>query len=61
LPIDNRQQGSNEHNYDRNEASLRDIVRGQLKINEDFGKRIHATDKLLENMSSMMDSFTVAM
>jgi hypothetical protein len=32
-----------------------------MKINKDFGKRIHATDRLLENMSSKMDSFTVAM
>jgi hypothetical protein len=36
-------------------------VRVQLKINEDFGKRIHAIDKLLENMSSKMDNFTVDM
>jgi hypothetical protein len=33
-------------------SPLRDIVREKVKINEDFGKRIHATDKLLENMSS---------
>jgi hypothetical protein len=42
-------------------SPLRDIVREKVKINEDFGKRIHATDKLLENMSSKMDSFIVAM
>jgi hypothetical protein len=60
FPFDSRHQGSNWQNFNRNEPSLRDIVRDQLKINEDFGKRIHATDKLLENMSSKMDSFTVA-
>jgi hypothetical protein len=31
-----------------------------LKINDYFDKRIHATDRLLENMSSKMDSFTIA-
>jgi hypothetical protein len=61
FPFDNRQQGGNGKNFNRNEPSRRDIVRDQLKINGDFGKRIHATDKLLENMSSKMDSFTVAM
>jgi hypothetical protein len=30
-----------------------------LRINNEFGK-IHATDKLLENISAKMDSFTVA-
>jgi hypothetical protein len=59
--FDNCQQGSNGQNFNMNEPSLRDIVRDQLKINEDFGKRIHATNKLLENMSSKMDTFTVAM
>jgi hypothetical protein len=32
-----------------------------VKINDDFGKRIHAIDKLLENMGAMMDSFIVEM
>jgi hypothetical protein len=61
FPFDNCQQGDNRQNFNRNEPSLRDIVRDQLKINKDFGKRIDATDKLLENMSSKMDNFTVAM
>jgi hypothetical protein len=61
FPFDNCQQGDIGQNFNRNEPSLRDIVREKVKINEDFGKRIHATDKLLENMSSKMDSFIVAM
>jgi hypothetical protein len=61
FPFDNCQQGSNELVFNRNEPSLRDIVRDRLKINKDFGKRIHATDKLLENMSSNMDNFIIAM
>ena len=31
-----------------------------MRINDEFGKKIHATDKLLENISAKMDSFTVA-
>ena len=61
FPFDNHQQGGNGHNFNRNEPSLRDIIRDQVKINDDFGKRFHATDKLLESMGAKMDSFTVAM
>jgi hypothetical protein len=31
-----------------------------LRINDEFGKKIHASDKLLENISVRMDNFTVA-
>jgi hypothetical protein len=31
-----------------------------VKINDDFGKRVQATNKLLESMNGKMDSFTVA-
>jgi hypothetical protein len=58
--FDNRQQGGNGQNFNRNEPQLRDIIRDQLRINDEFGKKIHATDKLLENISANMDSFTVA-
>jgi hypothetical protein len=39
---------------------LRDIIRDKLTISDEFGKKIHATDKLLENISVKMDNFTVA-
>jgi hypothetical protein len=32
-----------------------------LRINDEFGKKIHATDKLLENISAKMDTFMVGM
>jgi hypothetical protein len=38
FPFDNRQQGGNGQNFNRNEPSLRDIIRDQVKINDDFGK-----------------------
>jgi hypothetical protein len=60
FPFDNRQQGDNGQNFNRNEPSLRDIIRDQVKINDDFGKRVQATNKLLESMNGKMDSFTVA-
>jgi hypothetical protein len=61
FPFNNRQQGGNGQNFNRKEPYLRDIIRDQWRINDEFGKKIHATDKLLENINAKMDSFTVAM
>jgi hypothetical protein len=60
FPFGNRQQGSNGQNFNRNEPSLRDIIRDQVRINDQVGKKIHATDKLLENINGKMDNFKVA-
>jgi hypothetical protein len=60
FPFDNRQQGGNGQNFNRNEFHLWDIIRDQMRINDQFGKKIHATDKLLENISAKMDNFMVA-
>jgi hypothetical protein len=60
FPIDNHQQGDSGQNFNRNELQLKDIIRDQLRINDEFGMKIHPTDKLLENISAKMDSFTVA-
>jgi hypothetical protein len=60
FPFDNCQQGGNGHNFNRYEPSLRDIIRDQVRINDEVGKKIHAMDKLLENINAKMDSFTVA-
>jgi hypothetical protein len=61
FPFDNRQQGGNGQNFNRNEPQHRDIIRDQLRINDDFCKKIHAIDKLLKNISAKMDSIMVAM
>jgi hypothetical protein len=45
-------------NFNRNEPSLRDIIKDQVRINDEVGKKIHATDKLLENINAKMDSYT---
>jgi hypothetical protein len=47
-------------NFNRNEPSLRDIIRDQVRINDEVGKKIHATGKLLDNINAKMDSFTIA-
>jgi hypothetical protein len=60
FPFDNRQQGGNGQNFNQNEPQLRDIIRDHLRINNEFGKKIHATIKLLENISAKMDNFMVA-
>jgi hypothetical protein len=61
FPFDNRQQGGNGHNFNINEPSFRDIIRDQVRINDEVGKKIYATDKFLENINAKMDNFIVAM
>jgi hypothetical protein len=60
FPFDNCQQGGNGQNFNRNEPSLRDIIRDQVRINDEVGKKIHAMNKLLENINAKMDNFIVA-
>jgi hypothetical protein len=59
FPFNNRQQGGDGQNLNRNEPSLRDIVRDQLRINPEFSKKLLANDKVLENIDSKMNNFTV--
>jgi hypothetical protein len=60
FPFDILPQGGNGQNFNRNEPSLRDYIRDQVKINDNFGKRLQAIGKLLEIMNGKMDSFTIA-
>jgi hypothetical protein len=60
FPFDNRQQGGNGQNFSRNEPSLKDIIRDLVRINDEVGKKIHATDKFLEKINAKMDNFTLA-
>jgi hypothetical protein len=50
--FDNRHQGGMEQNFNKNEPSLRDIIRDHLRINDEIGKMIHAIDELLENINA---------
>ena len=45
FPFDNRQQGGNGHNFNQNEPSLRDIIRDQLKINENISKEFLTNER----------------
>jgi hypothetical protein len=47
-------------NINRSEPSLNDIVRDQLRINSDVGKKLLATNKIMDNIDSKMNNFTVA-
>jgi hypothetical protein len=59
-PFDNRQKGAMGQNFNINEPSLRDIIRDQVRINDEIGKKVHATDKFLENINAKMNNFIVA-
>jgi hypothetical protein len=58
--FDNRQQGGMGQNFNRSEPSLEDIVRGDLRINSEVGKKLLANDRILESIDSKMNNFTVA-
>jgi hypothetical protein len=47
-------------NFNRSEPSLKDIVRDQLRINLEVGKKLLVTDRILESIESKMNNFTVA-
>jgi hypothetical protein len=47
-------------NFNRNKPSLRDIIRNQMRINDEVDKKIYVTDKLLKNINTKMDNFTVS-
>jgi hypothetical protein len=59
FPFDNRQKGGMGQNFNRSEPSLKDIVRDQLMINSEVGKKLLATDKILESIDSKMNNFIV--
>jgi hypothetical protein len=48
------------HNFNRSEPSLKDIVWDQLRINSEVGRKLLATNKILESIDSKMNNFTVA-
>jgi hypothetical protein len=48
FPFDNHQQGGNGYNFNRNEPQLRDVIRDQLRINDEFGKKINCNTHFLQ-------------
>jgi hypothetical protein len=59
FPFDNHQQGGMGQNFNRSDESI-NAKMDQVRINDEVGKKIHATDMLLENINAKIDSFTVA-
>jgi hypothetical protein len=60
FPFDNHQQGGMGQNFNISELSLKDIVRDQLRINSEVGKKLLANDRILKSINSKMNNFTVA-
>jgi hypothetical protein len=58
--FDNRQQGGMGQNFNISEPSLKDIIRDQLRINSEVGRKLLATSRILESIDSMMNNFIVA-
>jgi hypothetical protein len=47
-------------NFNRSEPSIKDIVQNQLRINSEVGRKLLATDRILESIDSKMNNFTLA-
>jgi hypothetical protein len=58
--FNNCQQGGMRQNINRSEPSLKDIIRDQLRINSEVGKKLLANDRILESIDSKMNNFIVA-
>jgi len=57
-----RPQGNSNYNsnYNSNQPSLKDLVFGQVKINESLTKKLTTNDKILENINSQIEGLTSA-
>jgi hypothetical protein len=55
----NNQQGDMGQNFNKSKPPLKDIVRDQLMINSEVGKKLLANDRILENINNKMNNFTV--
>jgi hypothetical protein len=45
-------------NYNLNQPSLKDLVLGQAKVNENLTKKLMSNDKILENINTKIESLT---
>ena len=45
-------------NYNLNQPSFKDLVLGQVKINENITKKLMYNDKMLENINSQIESLS---
>jgi hypothetical protein len=56
----NNQNGGNYSNCFNNHPSIKDLVFGWARINESLNKKLAANDKVLQNLNSIIESFTYA-
>jgi uncharacterized coiled-coil protein SlyX len=54
----NNQNGGNYSKKFDNQPSIKDLVFGQARINENLNKKLAANEKVLENLNSTIESFT---
>ena len=47
-------------NYNSNQPSFKDLVLGQVKINENIMKKLMSNDKMLENINSKIENLSSA-
>ena len=47
-------------NYNSNQPSFKDLVLGQVKINENIMKKLMSNDKMLENINSKIENLSFA-
>ena len=45
-------------NYNSNQHTLRDLVLGQAKINENITKKLSYNDKMIENINSKLENLS---
>jgi hypothetical protein len=57
----NNQNGGNYSNTFNNQPSIKDLVFGQARINENLNKKLTDNEKVVENLNSTIESFTSAM
>jgi hypothetical protein len=57
----NNQNGGNYSNNFNNHPSIKDLVFGQVRINQNLNKKLAANEKVLENLNSTIESFTTTM
>ena len=57
-----RPQGNSNYNsnYNSNQPSFKDLVLGQVKINENIAKKLMSTDKMLKNINSQIETLSSA-
>ena len=59
--IQSRSQGGNSNynsNFNSNQPTLKDLVLGQAKINENLTKKLSYNDKMIENINSKLENLS---